>query len=393
MQTCNEISCLYVHACTHGYACAHMHIYAACSMLLLVRLFSGAIYSLMHCPIPHLVTVTGCAVCSSSPSSANCCCPSRGCAAASCSGPSRGCGCSGGRSCAPPMHVPQATTASVAHTVTSVGNIMHLSFGVKPASSDGGRAADTDYRLTLKQSPAYVNWLRNVGHPVPSSLSPSLQDQTVSAAQPAQVASTEGAASVAQPAQVANLWGKWDPAMLEINASGGAASASWGGAASASWSGAAPASPSHRGQQWNQHDWDEWRAAASVPTWSGAASVAASPIDQDTEQGQWVWGKRHESWTWAPWNSASPPPQPAASASASVAADPMPMNTTAWLQVFVMTIKNQTFPKHPANLSTPPLCPKPTCVADARVSIGALSRKRQSVVSVLFDLRVACICS
>ena len=108
MQTCNEISCLYVHACTHGYACAHMHIYAACSMLLLVRLFSGAIYSLMHCPIPHLVTVTGCAVCSSSPSSAKCCCPSRGCAAASCSCPSRGCGCSGGRSCAPHARSPTA---------------------------------------------------------------------------------------------------------------------------------------------------------------------------------------------------------------------------------------------------------------------------------------------
>ena len=238
----------------------------------------------------------------------------------------------------PPMHVPQVTTASVAHTITSVGDITHLSFGDKPASSDGGRAADTDYRLTLKQSPAYVNWLRNVGHPVPSSLSPSLQDQTVSAAQPAQVASTAGAASVAQPAQVANLWGKWDPTMLDINTSGGAASSSWGGAASASWS---------------QHDWDEWRAAASVPTWSGAASVAASPIAQDTEQGQWVWGKRHASWTWVPLNSASPPPQPAASASDVVAAAfVVPMNTTDWLEVFVMTIKNQTFHKHPANRST-----------------------------------------
>ena len=254
----------------------------------------------------------------------------------------------------PPMHVhlPQVTTASVeaGRLVTSVGGITHLAFGVKSASSDAGRCAPTDYRLTPS-----ARWLTT--HK--SSLSPSLQELTASVAQPAQVASTEGAASVAQPAQVANLWGKWDPAMLEINASGGAASSSWGGAASASWSGAAPASPSHRGQQWNQHDWDEWRAAASVPTWSGAASVAASPIDQDTEQGQWVWGKRHATWTWAPWDSASvappPPPPPApssASASASVAADPMTMTTTAWLQVFVMTIKNQTFPKHPANLST-----------------------------------------
>ena len=221
----------------------------------------------------------------------------------------------------PPMHVPQATLASVAHTITTVGGLTHMSFGDKPASSDGGRVADTDYRLTPW-------WAVPATHAVPSSLSPSLQDQTVSAAQPAQVASTAGAASVAQPAQVANLWGKWDPTMLEINTSGGAASSSWGGAASASWS---------------QHDWDEWRAA----------SVAASPIAQDTEQEHWVWGKRHASWTCVPWNSASPPPQPAASASDVVAAAfVVPMNTTAWLEVFVMTIKNQTFHKHPANRST-----------------------------------------